>query len=248
LRHARAAWTPDLRRTFFRILGTYETFLGGRGLPLAFKNIRREALETLTAEEKKQYAGFISQTPALPPMPDLTGRGQVRQWKVSDFEGKLGFDASERNLANGRRMFAMALCSRCHRYGREGYPIGPDLTRVASRFSRDTLLGEILLPSRTIAGNYQTVLLNLRDGRQLAGQIIPNLDYRAPNLQLAEDPLHPDKITRIAKHNIINQEHSEVSLMPPGLLNLLDKGEILDLLAWLERGAKTGEELKAEWK
>ena len=112
LRHARDGWTPDLRRTFFRILGTYETFLGGRGLPLAFKNIRREALETLTAEEKKQYGGFISQKPLLPPMPDLTGRGQVRQWKVSDFEGKLGFDASERSLANGRRMFSIALCSR----------------------------------------------------------------------------------------------------------------------------------------
>ncbi len=248
LRHARVGWTPDLRRIFFRILGAYETFLGGRGLPLAFKNIRREALDTLTAEEKEQYAGFISRKPALPTMPDLSGRGQVRQWKVSDFEGKLGFDASERNLANGRRMFSIALCSRCHRYGREGYPIGPDLTRVASRFSRDTLLGEILLPSRTIAENYRTVLLDLRDGSQLAGQIIPNLDYRAPNLQLAENPLHPDKITHIAKANIINREHSVVSLMPPGLLNLLDMEEILNLLAWLERGGKAVAELKTEGK
>jgi len=36
--------------------------------------------------------------------------------------------------------------------------------------------------------------------------------------------------------------------MPPGLLNLLDKEEILDLLAWLERGAKTGKGLKSEGK
>ena len=248
LRHAKAGWTTDLRRTFFRILGTYETFLGGRGLPLAFKNIRREAMETLTAKEKKQYAEFISQTPVLPAMPDLTGRDQVRQWKASDFEGKLGFNASERNLYNGRRMFATAFCSRCHRYGQEGYPIGPDLTRVASRFSRKSLLDEILLPSKTIAENYRTVLLNLKDGRQLAGQIIPNLDYRTPNLQLAEDPLHPDKITRIEKYHIINQEYSTVSLMPPGLLNLLRQEEILDLIAWLEQGVKTGEALKAEGK
>jgi len=248
LRHARAGWRTDLRRTFFRILGTYETFLGGRGLPLALKNIRREAMETLTAKEKKQYAEFISQIPVLPPMPDLTGRDQVREWKASDFEGKLGFNASERNLRNGRRMFATAFCSRCHRYGQEGYPIGPDLTRVASRFSREVLLDEILLPSRTIAENYRTVLLNLKDGRQLAGQIIPNLDYRAPKLQLAQDPLHPDKITQISKHHIINQEHSTVSLMPLGLLNLLDQEEILDLLAWLEQGAKMSEELKSEGK
>ena len=39
-----------------------------------------------------------------------------------------------------------------------------------------------------------------------------------------------------------------VNLMPSGLLNLLDKEEILDLLAWLELGASIGKELKAEEK
>jgi hypothetical protein len=80
--------------------------------------------------------------------------------------------------------------------------------------------------------------LDLKDGRKLAGQIIPNLDYRVPNLQLAENPLHPDKITKIPKVQIIKQYRSDVSLMPPGLLNLLTKDEVLDLLAWLQTGAQ----------
>ena len=107
---------------------------------------------------------------------------------------------------------------------------------MTSRFGRSDLLDEILEPSKTIAENYQTSVLKLKDGRQLAGQIIPNLDYRASTLQLAENPIYPNKTTKIPKVNIAQRSHSKVSLMPPGLLNLLTKEEVLDLLGWLERG------------
>ena len=236
LRHAKEGWTHESRRIFFRILGTYDTFLGGRGLPQSLQKIRDDSEATLTDVEKNQLANVIKQKPALPPLPDLTGRKLVKQWKPDDFEGSLDFDATKRDLANGRKMFSVAMCSRCHRHGREGYPIGPDLTHVTSRFGRSDLLDEILEPSKTIAENYQTSVLKLKDGRQLAGQIIPNLDYRASTLQLAENPIYPNKITKIPKVNIAQRSHSKVSLMPPGLLNLLTKEEVLDLLGWLERG------------
>ena len=238
LRHATKGWTNESRRIFFRILGTYDTFLGGRGLPQSLKKIRTDSEATLSKAEKKELATVIKQKPALPPLPDLTGRELVKQWKLSDFADALDFDATQRDLANGKKMFSLAMCSRCHRNGREGYPIGPDLTQVSSRFGHRDLLGEILEPSRTIAENYQTSVLKLKDGRQLAGQIIPNLDYRASTLQLAENPLYPDKITKISKMNIAQRNHSKVSLMPPGLLNLLSREEILDLLAWLQTTGK----------
>jgi len=236
LRHARKGWTNESRRIFFHILGTYDTFLGGRGLPQSLKKIRTDSEATLNEMEKKELANIIKQKPALPPLPDLTGRKLVKQWKMEDFEDALDFDATKRDLANGKKMFSVAMCNRCHRHGREGYPIGPDLTQVTSRFGWRDLLGEILEPSRTIAENYQTNVLKLKDGSQLAGQIIPNLDYRVSTLQLAENPLYPDKITKIPKMDIAQRSHSEVSLMPPGLLNLLSREEILDLLAWLESG------------
>ena len=188
--------------------------------------------------EKKQLATVLKQKPALPPLPDLTGRKLVKQWKLEDFKDALDFDVTKRDMANGRKMFSVAMCSRCHRHGRDGYPIGPDLTHVSSRFGRSDLLDEILNPSKTIAENYQTSVLNLKDGRQLAGQIIPNLDYRVSTLQLAENPLYPDKITKIAKVDITERSHSKISLMPPGLLNLLTKEEVLDLLGWLEGGVE----------
>ncbi|MFP6872965.1 MAG: hypothetical protein VCA55_05585, partial [Verrucomicrobiales bacterium] len=236
LRNAKGGWTSESRRIFFSILGTYDTFLGGRGLPQALKKIRTEAEATLTETEKKELAGIINKSPKLPVLPDLTGRKPVKQWTPDHFEGALDFVANKRDTANGRKVFSLALCSRCHRHGREGYPIGPDLTHVSSRFGRRDLLVEILDPSRSIAENYQASVLKLKDGRQLSGQIIANLDYRVPDLQLAENPLHPDKVTRIPKVDIISRGHSSVSLMPAGLLNLFSKEEILDLLAWLEGG------------
>ena len=93
---------------------------------------------------------------------------------------------------------------------------------------------EILLPSNSIAENYQAVELKLQEGNILRGQVIPNLDYRVPYIQIAENSLYPNKTTKIDKANIIERSNSKVSLMPSGLLNLFTMDEILDLLAWLE--------------
>jgi len=60
------------------------------------------------------------------------------------------------------------------------------------------------------------------------------LDYRVPYIQIAENSLYPNKVTKIDKVNITERSHSKVSLMPSGLLNLFTTDEILDLLAWLE--------------
>jgi len=240
LRGARSGWAPASRRVYFGRLELSGTFPGGRGLPQILKNIRRDALSTLEEGEKKELEGVLGRKPAPPPLPGDSGRRMVKEWKTDDFKEGLGFDAAGRDIANGRKVFAAALCSRCHRYGREGYAVGPELTRASARFSRHDLLREILDPSSTVAENYQTSILELRDGRVLAGQVIPNLDYRAPELQLALDPLHPDKVTRIPKVKIARRRVSAVSLMPAGLLNTFSREEILDLLAWLERGLSGG--------
>ena len=240
LRNARSGWAPASRQAFFGLLESSGAFPGGRGLPQILKNIRRDALATLEAGEKKELEGILGRKPALPPLPDASGRRLVKEWKPDDFKDGLGFDAARRDISNGRKVFSAALCSRCHRYGREGYAVGPELTRATARFSRHDLLREILEPSSTVAENYQTAVLELKDGRILTGQVIPNLDYRSPDLQFAPDPLHPDKVTRIPKVKIRGSRVSEVSLMPAGLLDTFSREDILDLLAWLERGLNRG--------
>ena len=232
LRNAKTGWTKEARQSFFQVLNEYDTFLGGRGLPFALRQIRKDTMASLTQQEKQDLANVLNEKPKLPPLPDLSGRKPVKAWSTSDFLD-MDLDPKKRNLANGKKMFHLAMCSRCHRKAQEGYPIGPDLTQVGDRFAPKTLLEEILEPSKTIAENYHTIILKLKDEHSLAGQVIPNLDYREPTLQLAENPLHPDKITRVNKSDIVEQTRSETSIMPPGLTNILTRNEVLDLVAWL---------------
>jgi hypothetical protein len=51
---------------------------------------------------------------------------------------------------------------------------------------------------------------------------------------LAENPLQPDQAKKIPKEDVLTRKRSQLSIMPPGLLNNLEKQEILDLLAYLE--------------
>ena len=206
-------------------------------MPGFLKNLQSDARATLSAAEKKVFVDLFEKINKPPPLPDLSELQLVKEWKLEDLETGLNFEASTRDLANGRKVFARTLCSRCHRRGLEGGVAGPDLTYVSRRFSRRDLLAEILDPSRSIAENYQSFVLELKDGRVLSGQVIPNLDYRDPHLQMALDPLQPDRLTRIAKTSIRATRRSPVSLMPAGLLNVLSRKEILDLLAWIELGA-----------
>ena len=234
LRHAKQGWNPKTRTTYFRILNEYDAFLGGRGLPQALNQIRKDSTATLSAKEQKMLANQLNQHPKLPPLPNLSDRKFIRAWGTKDFADSMTDDLSGRDPASGLQVFHKAMCSRCHRKGPVGYPIGPDLTQVGRRFGRAALFTEILAPSQTIAENYQTTVLKLTDNRTLAGQLIPNADYREPTLQLAENPLYPDKVTKIPKAEILSQTHSPTSLMPQGLLNIFTREEILDLVAWLE--------------
>ncbi len=50
---------------------------------------------------------------------------------------------------------------------------------------------------------------------------------------MAEDPLHPEKITRVPVGDIAGKTISPVSMMPVGLLNTLNADEVKDLIAYV---------------
>ena len=238
LRLAREDWTPALRRSYFIALAEASRFPGGAGLPQFVDRIRLDALAGLTEPEKQMLADVLKAPSALPPMPDLSGRKFVREWKMADLEGALDFEPSSRKAANGKAMFTVALCTRCHRMAAEGYPVGPDLTHVASRLGRRDLLEAILEPSKAIAQNFHTDKITLNDGRILTGRVVTHLDYRSPDLLFSEDVLFPDRTVTIPKTDIRHHAQSEVSIMPEGLLNSLSRTEILDLLFYLENSTR----------
>ncbi|MBT3635442.1 MAG: c-type cytochrome, partial [Opitutae bacterium] len=238
LRHAKVGWSQASRETYFRRLGEATGYVGdSRGLPTSLKRISKDALATLPEGDRKKHEALAAGKVKMPPMPDLTGRKFVKNWKPDDFAGELGFKSAAKTITSGRQAFEVALCNRCHRFQGSGYAVGPDLTGVANRLGRNDLLRAILLPSESIAQNYRSDVLELADGRNLTGQIVPTLDYRAPHLLFAENPLNPDQAVKIPKVEVLKRQRSDLSIMPPGLLNNLSKQEVLDLLAYLESTA-----------
>ena len=121
------------------------------------------------------------------------------------------------------------LCASCHVFGPIGTQVGPDLTTIASRFRRADTLEAILYPSKVISDQYQSEMLELKDGRIVTGVLVRESAAMVV-LRTAEAP---EKPVSVPKGQIKERGVSPVSLMPEGLLAGLSHDEIANLLAFL---------------
>ena len=138
-----------------------------------------------------------------------------------------------RSFETGRKMFGATGCFSCHRFGNEGGMTGPDLTGAGGRYSPHDLLDQIINPSREINDQYVPTVITKMDGGTVIGTIV-NLYQQ--KVTVNTDPADPNQIEELNRADIKSIESSKVSLMPPGLLSLLTKDEVLDLLAYVLSG------------
>ena len=170
----------------------------------------------------------------LPESANAPVRKFVQMWTTKD----LASDAdslANRNFENGRKTFALAGCSKCHKINDRGVAPGPDLTKVAERFKSQKLLQQMLEPSTEINKQYQTWVAALNDGRVIAGLL---LDQSAASITLLPNPLKPEVTVTIARTEIDELEASSISTMPMSLLITFTRDEILDLLAFVQSGGQ----------
>jgi putative heme-binding domain-containing protein len=170
---------------------------------------------------------YLASRPATPE-PKMT------EWKLADLAADLDKVGPGRNLTGGKENFARLACVQCHKLGKDGYAYGPDLTDVLKRLKNDraALLTEILEPSKVIADRYKNYVFELNDGEELVGMIVKE-DAETVTVQTGpSDTL----IQPVKKSNIKKRELQTSSMMPLGLLSLLTKEQILDLLAYIESG------------
>ena len=74
----------------------------------------------------------------------------------------------------GRGVFANAEgagCIRCHRVGKEGGDVGPDLSDIGGKYGREHLIEAVLEPSRQIVEGYRPTLIATVEGRLLTGLV-----------------------------------------------------------------------------
>ena len=232
LRLVTDGWTLDQRHACFAALNHAETLEGARDYQRSLKMIRTEMLEHLTPAQHEAVAPLLAVT-ADAALPKSTGpQVLVHDWKAEELLPLLDRVGSKRSFEAGRQAFAGAQCALCHRMGNAGGLVGPDLTAVGSRFNRRDILDSILNPSRVIDDKFRNTVLTLKSGANVIGTIERETEE---TVTILTSPLLP-QTTVIQQTDVKSRELSPISPMPPGLLNVLTKEQILDLLAYLESG------------
>lgn len=130
----------------------------------------------------------------------------------------------------GRKVFETRSCAQCHG-GRQA--LGPDLSGVASRFSRDDLFVAIVLPDRDVSPRYQTTMIQTSDGKSYTGRVI----YEAVDGIILRNA--SNQTFRIEPSQIEDRRALNTSLMPSGLLKGIAPSDVADLYAYL-RSLGTG--------
>jgi putative heme-binding domain-containing protein len=235
LRLVKAGWSVDERRTYLEWLGrARKEFYGANSLPTTLNYIRAEVEASLSpAERSALVAELAALNRPANTVPAPVTRSFVKSWSMADFASAPAALKAGRDLSRGKRLFAETGCAQCHRVGAEGGVAGPDLTAVGARFDARALLESIIEPSKVVADTYRSVAITTKAGLIHEGRVISEDDR---NVILATNPIDSDDRRRIAKSQIASQRVSEVSSMPEGLLNTLQRDEVLDLLAWLSAG------------
>jgi putative heme-binding domain-containing protein len=124
----------------------------------------------------------------------------------------------------GAELFKL-LCTNCHRLGRQGKRIGPDLTGY-ERDNLDFIIPAIVDPSLAVREEYTTFNLLTRDGQSLTGFLKRNDPQSVTMMDLTENQ------QVIARRNIADLAATQTSLMPEGLTTALSDEQLRDLLTY----------------
>ncbi len=159
--------------------------------------------------------------------PVLPEDGDEPKWSLSFIEQFLDGDSGKQGShAVGLSVYNKAQCAACHRMNEQGVGLGPDLTSLAKRFTRQEALEAILYPSHVISDQYATKKIVTNDGLVVTGLATE----RGDGYLIRTSDRQQIQVPKSEIEEIIN---SRTSLMPSGLLDSLSPTEIRDLMCFL---------------
>ena len=130
---------------------------------------------------------------------------------------------------NGRLVFNTAgTCHKCHIVNRIGRHLGPDLSEVGRKLSRQALLESVLFPSAGISHNYDAWTVLLTNGTTMTGLIASETDEEIVMID-NEAVRHT-----LAADDIEEKIRQTVSLMPADLQKIMTPQELVDVVSYLE--------------
>jgi len=244
LRTLKSGWNKKLRTQYFNWFLKAANYRGGASFTKFIEFIRNDAVASLSTQEKKELSDLLkkkpeSKTPAEVMAQAMAGRTFVKQWKFEELSKSASNDLKGRSFQTGRKMFAAGGCFACHRFGNKGGMNGPDLTGAGGRYSPHDLLEQIMYPSKEINEQFVPTFVKMKNGDVHTGVVV---NLNGDRVTLNTDLYNPNQRTSVIRSGIESMGPSPVSPMPPGLLNMMEKEEIMDLLAYVLSGGKPNHE------
>ena len=248
LRTLKAGWNKKLRTQYFNWFLKAANYRGGASFTKFIEFIRNDAVASLSPQEKEALSELLkkkpeSKSPAEVMAQAMAGRTFVKQWKFEELSKSASNDLKGRSFQTGRKMFAAGGCFACHRFGNKGGMNGPDLTGSGGRYSPHDLLEQIMYPSKEINEQFVPTFVKMKNGDVHTGVIV-NLNQN--RVTLNTDLYNPNQRISVNRPDVESMGPSPVSPMPPGLLNMMEKEEIMDLLAYVLSGGKKDHEFFRE--
>ncbi|MFT7444885.1 MAG: putative heme-binding domain-containing protein, partial [Granulosicoccus sp.] len=237
LRFLKNGWTSDLRKQQLGWFLKAANYNGGSSFTKFIEFIRNDSLATFTEAEKKEHAQLIAKKAVRKSAIELSGEmfaGRTpTMWKLEDLSEAAQNGMKGRDFVKGKTMFAASACYACHRFGNAGGMTGPDLTGAGGRYSPHDLLDQILNPSKEINEQFAPIIITKKNGETLSGVVV---NLSGDNVTINTDLSDPNQRVNIDRKTVESIEPSKVSMMPPTLLMMLTKEEILDLVAYVLSG------------
>ena len=204
--------------------------------PVASEALRQLRGAELSRSEKAEITRACKdRTPAIAELAEQVTAPQAKPHTPveDDLAGWLARGNGDADAEAGERIFFSPKsvgCWRCHEHEGRGAAVGPALATIARNMTRERLVESIVQPSKEIAPLYTPWLLQLDDGRSLAGMYVG--EEVDGTLRLADTT---GKVHRVHPRSIELKQPSEQSIMPAGLAQQLTSQEWRDLLAFLLR-------------
>ncbi|MEM7517445.1 MAG: hypothetical protein AAF368_11055 [Planctomycetota bacterium] len=133
-------------------------------------------------------------------------------------------------VKKGQNLFyydARLQCLRCHgAWKGDKEKVGPDLVGVSKRLERREILEAICLPNASIAEGYETTALFRDGGGVVAGRIV------FEDEDLVRVQVSSGELVEVSTKEI-RSRRPDLSSMPEGLADLIDREQMRDLIAFL---------------
>jgi putative heme-binding domain-containing protein len=139
------------------------------------------------------------------------------------------------DVERGKTLFnTTGTCAKCHKVNGEGKDVGPDLSEIGSKLSKEAMYVSILDPNAGVSFNYETYVARTLDGTTLSGILVSQTDD-AVELKTAEAVVH-----KLKRDDIEALKKLPTSLMPADIQKQLKADDLVDIVEYLATLKKPG--------